>query len=273
MTGERPLAVGRTAEIFPWKSHEVVKLFHEWVSVESIRAEHAKSVAVHRAGIASPGVGEIVAVGTRSGIVYEKIDGRSMGSELRSRPWMFRYFTDMLSDLHRAVSAHIRVAGIPEQRAVLERRLNSAPGLDAGRRKGLITLMRTIPPGKNLCHGDFHFDNVIVSSRGPVIIDWTDATTGNPAADLARSALLLCGHLATSRNVRTGERLIVTLVVRRYVARCLAGESLEAGEYEKWRPILAGARLAEGIPELESWLLAEVRRAPGGSARDLSGAT
>jgi len=44
-------------------------------------------------------------------------------------------------------------------------------------------------PGTRLVHLDLHPDNVILSSSGPTVIDWTNARDGSPALDV-----VLCGR-------------------------------------------------------------------------------
>ena len=39
--------------------------------------------------------------------------------------------------------------------------------------------------GERLLHLDFHPDNVLLSRRGPVVIDWSNARAGEPALDVA----------------------------------------------------------------------------------------
>jgi aminoglycoside phosphotransferase (APT) family kinase protein len=39
--------------------------------------------------------------------------------------------------------------------------------------------------GERLIHLDFHPDNVLLSQRGPVVIDWTNSRAGDPALDVA----------------------------------------------------------------------------------------
>jgi hypothetical protein len=46
-------------------------------------------------------------------------------------------------------------------------------------------------PGARILHLDLHPDNVILSRRGPVVIDWRNATEGPPDLDLALSAVIL----------------------------------------------------------------------------------
>lgn len=42
-----------------------------------------------------------------------------------------------------------------------------------------------------MLHGDLHPANVLMSSTGPVVIDWFDASVGHPVADVVRSSLLI----------------------------------------------------------------------------------
>lgn len=67
---------------------------------------------------------------------------------------------------------------------------------------------------------DFHPDNVLLAARGPVIIDWPDATRGQPLADVARTSLLLrlgglppgwprlCAPLPHWRPTATGKKAL-----------------------------------------------------------------
>ncbi len=81
-------------------------------------------------------------------IVLERVDGPTMLAELRRRPW--------------------RMAGHARTLAELHRRLHEIPF-----------------EGERLLHADFHPDNVLLSSHGPVVIDWANARAGDPAFDVA----------------------------------------------------------------------------------------
>ena len=51
--------------------------------------------------------------------------------------------------------------------------------------------------GTSLLHLDLHPLNVMLSSRGPIIIDWTNASAGDPNVDVALTwALLAAGQLS-----------------------------------------------------------------------------
>lgn len=61
--------------------------------------------------------------------------------------------------------------------------------------------LRELPDGEALCHGDFHPRNVIVDGDELTIIDWVDASSGPPAADLARSAIIFLGSRSATSPV------------------------------------------------------------------------
>jgi Ser/Thr protein kinase RdoA (MazF antagonist) len=50
----KPLAVGRTAELFAWEDGRVLKLFHNWFDLEHIRFEQQMAQAVHASGLPVP---------------------------------------------------------------------------------------------------------------------------------------------------------------------------------------------------------------------------
>jgi len=104
-----------------------------------------------------------------------------------------------------------------------------------------------------------HPGNILLTARGEVTIDWVDATCGNPLADVARTSIIMMGAAnstqITNPLMKAYIRLFHAVYLRHYFTLCPGGEQ----EYRRWLPIVAAARLSEGIPEVETWLLAQVR--------------
>jgi aminoglycoside phosphotransferase (APT) family kinase protein len=112
-----------------------------------------------------------------------------------------------------------------------------------------------------LCHGDFHPDNIVLSARGPVILDWVDAARGHPLADVARTALLmqhaaLPAHMPGRSLIEAGRALWYRLYLRRYCQL----RSVSPGQVKAWLLPVAAARLSEGIAEEEQLLLGLIKR-------------
>src|SRR4051794_13812314 len=97
-------------------------------------------------------------------IVLERLDGRVMVDEISARPWTIRRHGAILADLHR--------------------RLHELPAPD---------WLGAAPcgHGDRLLHLDLHPLNVLITSRGPVVIDWTNARRGDGNVDLALSWVLI----------------------------------------------------------------------------------
>jgi aminoglycoside phosphotransferase (APT) family kinase protein len=62
---------------------------------------------------------------------------------------------------------------------------------------GLLRRLHELPPwpgaadGARILHLDLHPENVIMTSRGPVVIDWCNARPGDPDLDTGLTALIL----------------------------------------------------------------------------------
>lgn len=60
-----PISSGRTAEIYNWDQEHVLKLFYDWVALESIENEARLACAIYKSGLPVPEVGEMVRVDRR----------------------------------------------------------------------------------------------------------------------------------------------------------------------------------------------------------------
>jgi aminoglycoside phosphotransferase (APT) family kinase protein len=66
---------------------------------------------------------------------------------------------------------------------------------------------------------DLHPENVLLSSRGPVAIDWTDAEAGDPALDVALTWVIVAG--VGHAGARAFTRLFLRHVDRQAARRAL----------------------------------------------------
>jgi aminoglycoside phosphotransferase (APT) family kinase protein len=115
-------------------------------------------------------------------------------------------------------------------------------------------LLDRLPDGQNICHGDFHPENVLITKKGPVVIDWMTACSGSSWADVARTNLILTiGVKAAGKNIPLLLRMIVRLYHRIYLNRYRALHPDSTDELVRWTPVIAAARLSENIiPEREA---------------------
>ena len=250
----KPLALGRTAEVYPWGESQVLKLFFEWFSLVNIEYEQRIGRAIQETGLPVPEVGDIVEVDGRNGLVYQRVDGVSMWERLEHRPWKVLHHAQRCAALHVEMHTSVINADIPSQREKLAAKINAADALPTSLRGEILKKLEIMPLGDRLCHGDFHPGNIIVTDQCECIIDWIDSTNGNPLADVARTSIILLG--AAGRQV--GHPMVKTLIrLFHYVYRRTYFHLLPCGEVEhrQWLPIVAAARISEGISDLEEWLV------------------
>lgn len=241
------LARGGTADVYAWGDGQVLKLFRS-ARRDVVEYEARLTRVAGQAGLPVPAVAEVVERAGRVGIVFERADGATMLRHVIRRPWTARRFGQLLGQLHRDV--HERAA--PELMPAKERLRRSIEGvadLPSQTRARVLEVLQELPDGDRICHGDFHPDNVLLTARGPVIIDWIDASRGDPLADVARTLVLM---RVGAIPARAPARWMINAVrggfrygyVRRYFGTGLgAGEALRG-----WIAVTAAARLREGIP-------------------------
>ncbi len=146
---DKPIAYGRTAEIYSWEGEWVLKLFHTWFPVEDVHYEATVTRSVHAAGLPVPKVGEIVEVDRRIGLLYQRVDGVSMWSRLQARPWKTIQFAHTLAKLH----AHVHTKVVldqgqpkpPGQHQKLINKLNTAQGLSEELRQAALLTLEKLP--------------------------------------------------------------------------------------------------------------------------------
>ena len=164
------LASGRDSDIFEYGPGLVLRRSRAGRSLvgEARVMEHVRA-----RGFPVPAVEEVSADGLD--MVMERIEGPDMVALMSSRPWTIPRLGRMLADLH----ATLHELAAPDW-------LADAP----------------VGHGERLLHLDLHPLNVMLSPRGPVVIDWAGACRGDPVVDVALAwVLMAAGEVPTGRII------------------------------------------------------------------------
>jgi aminoglycoside phosphotransferase (APT) family kinase protein len=141
-------------------------------------------------GYPVPAVEDVSEDGTD--LVMERIAGPSMAAFLTKRPWTIRRQGMVLASLHR--------------------RLHAIPPPDF------------LPParvghGDSFLHMDLHPLNVMISGRGPVVIDWPNAARGDPAVDVDLAwVLMAAGQVPSNPVMRLVEGRARAVLINAFLA-------------------------------------------------------
>ena len=168
MSLNKPLAIGRTAEVYPWEENKILKLFFDWCPPDWVEFEYKVSKLVESADLHVPKVFEIIEVKGRYGIVYEFVKGETMLQAIKSNPFKLRYYAYQLAELH--ISIHkIETSELPSQRQFLENRIRYLEVITSKEKEEILKILDDLPDDNRLCHVDFHPDNIILTTKGPII--------------------------------------------------------------------------------------------------------
>jgi thiamine kinase len=247
---------GKHAEVLAWGERHVLKLFRPGHGRATIAEELRQAQMAHALGIPTARAEQIIEHQGRAGIVFERLHGPTLYDLVVTRAAPLEDLAALLCDVGSAIH-RCAVAGIPAIEARLAARIVRAQGLPDSTRHAAIEALHRLPGGKTLCHGDLHPANVIVTERGPYVVDWVDAAHGPAAADAARSLLLV----ELARPTKT-EPTVRAAFLRAYLERLDASGLLALAA--RWSLPVAVARLAEPIdaPEREA-LLQRIARLVG----------
>ena len=237
---ERKLNIdlGGTSELRSWGGDRVLKLCFASVPSERVEREFAVTRALHAAGLPVPGAHEVVQVDGRWGIVFERIEGGSMLQHVERRPWTLFAAARQAAELHAQVHASTAPPELPSQRDQIGRWIDAAADFTEIRKQAARRVLERFGEGNALCHGDFHPGNILLTRRGPVIIDWSTGSRGHPLADVARTSVLferanLPPHAAL--HVRLLLKVARRLLHATYLKRYLQLRPGTLAEIEVWR--------------------------------------
>jgi len=166
-----------------------IKLFDENYSKVDVLNEALNQARMAETNINVPQILEVSMINGSWILVYEYIEGRTLGEIISADPANTRKYIDQMIDLQ---------INIHDQRCILltkhldkMRRKISLTKFDDAKKYELHTHLDGMQRHNKVCHGDFRPSNIIITPDGvPFIIDWSHATQGNASADVARSYLV-----------------------------------------------------------------------------------
>src|SRR3954468_6555971 len=206
------IGTGRTADVFEHGPGEVLRRYREPRDTE--REVTAMEFA-RAGGFPVPHARAL----NDTDIVMDRLEGPTMLDDLGRRPWRIGAHASTLAGLLRRLHAIEAPQWLP------------AP----------------VGEGKALLHLDLHPDNVIMTPRGPCVIDWPNAARGPAAADTAHSWIVCACSVPVAGAYRKalsvgGSWIFVRLFLRGFERPELVSQ-LE--------PVAAYRLAARALPETE----------------------
>ena len=153
---------------------------------------------------------------------------------IRRNPMQAGGALDRMSEMHAAIH---RVGGgeLRPLKQVLATDIAHGPASVPLKRMATAYL-ETLPNGNILTHGDFHLGNIMMTPQGMMVIDWSKAAGGHPAADVVRSEMLMRFGIGPAGGIMNLWRdWAAGRLCKSYRAIC----AVTVHDLDQWRPVVA----------------------------------
>lgn len=245
------LGRGRTAEVFCDQDGRALKLFFADFPEQIVRSEADKARVVARLCSVAPAFYGETHVDGRPGLLYELIDGGTLidvESVFDDPPDIEVVARDMVQ-LQLAIHAAAG-SGLPTMSEAFGASIKRYPHLSASGRQRLFDFVAADSTNL-LCHGDLHTDNILRQKDDALrVIDWTNAYSGHPLCDLARTLYMIeCGLPPDTDHISEKERPLRNAFATAYRQAYYAATTLDRTDEDMWRLLALIGRHAEGIAQ------------------------
>lgn len=243
----KPIAMGSRSVIHEWGENAVAKVPKDSTPEGWMRFEANYTSALHKCGAPVPEAFGVEVVDGREVSIIERIYGPSLWDAVVDSPQDVRRFGQQLGELHTQLLDIRPPISLPSQRSRLACKIRDAARTVDPTITNVLELLPSVTK-VSLCHGDFHPKNVLLSPSGPVVVDWFDVSRGEALGDIARTSILLGGHVSESNatHLPGASSQLLRELHDAYLASMLSTFSSTQSALDDWRIVEAAARLAEG---------------------------
>ncbi|WP_128895906.1 phosphotransferase family protein [Longirhabdus pacifica] len=237
------IGTGAQADVFLYENH-IYKLYRKGYEKAAIFYEAAvTSLVQSNENIRMAGVHEVLQIEDTYALRMDYIPGDTLQQLYEADKQSAARHINTLVTLQCQIQKKSVDLPLTLKHQLHDKILKSSQ-LDPLQKNKLIKMLEQLPDGNGLCHGDFHWGNIIINDNQLYVIDWIDATVGCVNADACKTYMLFLLH----------ENNLAALYLTMYCAQ--SGQSKT--DVLQWLPVLVGARFSDDIHEeeetLHTWL-------------------
>ncbi len=249
------IGIGRTAEVFDYKDNKVLKLFYSTVNEEDIEYEYLITKNISDMTNIVPKVYDVINVKDRMGIVYEKLNGEMLSDHLARNLKNARKIVHKFAQTQKRLN-NISIETFPNHTNKLKQKIMSSSLLCDPEKEVILKYLKIINRDE-ICHGDYHPENVFVDQDHNFrVIDWANAFVSNKYIDIAKTYYLIKSGKTLNRKSIAGE--LIEWLGRQFITK-LYWEEVKTGENREkyFLPclfIVILIRYDENIEQEKKWI-------------------
>jgi len=244
------IAEGHWGTVYDLGDGTVAKVFRAEAHPDAVRYEYDVANLLNGLRLPTPATRELTVIDGKLTIIFDKIDGETMGEYVEKRPWKLFFATRQFADIHTKIHK-IQLKGAQSIKRALHSRIRGGSELDEGMKSKIRSYLDTLEEDDRLCHFDFHPGNLMVENEQLHVIDWGGASQGPIIADVTHSYVLnKVGSISSdaplwfSVLIRSMRRVYLELYLIHYArfSSDFSYRELKAG-VNRWLLPIAAARL------------------------------
>ena len=246
---------GRSAEVYDHKDNKVLKLFYSSINYKDIEYEYLITKYISNVTSIVPKAYDVINVKNRFGIVYEKINGTLLSVYLARNFKNVHKIIQKFTQTQKIIN-DINFEKFPNHTNKLKQQIMSSSLLCNSEKEIILRYLRIINKNE-VCHGDFHPENVFVDQNHNFrVIDWANMYVSNKFIDIARTYYLF--KLGKSLRRETRPEQLIEWLGRQIITRLYWKEVKTERDRKKYfLPclfIVILIRFDEGIEQEKEWI-------------------
>lgn len=245
------LAQGGQAEIYELDKDRIIRVLRNTGEEEYLKVEMSIMKSLKEKGKAVPEVYEYLKIEGRPSLIMKRLNGDTMLDDIRKNPFHLLNQAQKLAELHIEVADSaegLRMVSINDRAAHL---IPKAEMLDNELKKFVFDVLGKLPRGNDICHGDFHPGNIIITGEQYYVIDWFGAALGEKLSDIAHTYLLL-RNTPKIPGINSFQNFILgcsgNIISGRYLSTCEKLYPFDWSKFSKWMVVRAAERVFYGMP-------------------------
>jgi tRNA A-37 threonylcarbamoyl transferase component Bud32 len=245
------VAIGGQADIYDYGKGKVIRVPRRTQDYDRIRYEYRVYLSLSGSNIAAPKVYELVEVDGAPSIIMERIVGTSMMDQIKKQPQLIRQKGIELANMHLGLLRVKADASLTNSKDQAKYCISKSGSLAEDTKHVLLDLLEHLPGGDFLCHGDFHPGNILHSNGKDYTIDWSGATKGDIAYDVAHTYILLRvvpRVPGLSPRMHVIQKLLGKAMASAYLKTITKSIPVDRDQLSIWVLIRAAERTYYGLP-------------------------
>jgi hypothetical protein len=256
------IARGGQAAIYDYGNGKVLRVAGRPQDFDRIRYEYNVYASLEGSGLLMPHAHELVTVNGAPAIIMDRIAGNPMMALIGRNPLSAGTMARELARLHLELRNVEATSALTPTKAKAEFCITHSEILTDQTKEEVLEVLRGLPEGNALCHGDFHPGNIICRDGKSFLIDWVGASRGDFHSDVAHTWVLLrvvprVPHM--SRIAHVLQRRVARAMANRYLAEVFSHAAPDRAVFSRWVLVNAAERTYHGLPSEKEHLRAYVK--------------